>query len=176
MWRTDSLGKILMLGKIEGRRRRGWWRVKWLDGTSHSVDMNLGKLQEIVKDRCQGTFNFKGSNMFSSFVCRFSRTLCSLSVPGKQEWAELHTVLSTKIMTKGTCLGSLQWLPSVTLFSDLVLKKTIRFVTTGEISFFLMAEQSFYWRYINTRFCKWSTVVSLETWVPCVPLLIDSSP
>ena len=140
MWRTDSLEKILMLGKIEGRRQRGWWRMKWLDGITHSIDMNLGKLREIVKDRCQGTFNFKGSNMFSSFVCHFSKTLCSLSVPGKQEWAELHAVLSTKIMTKGTCLGSLQWLPSVTFFSDLVLKKTLHFVTTGEISFFLMAE------------------------------------
>ena len=65
--------------------------MKWLDGTSHSVDMNLGKLQEIVKDRCQGTFNFKGSNMFSSFVCRFSRTLCSLSVSGVQKGVELHS-------------------------------------------------------------------------------------
>ena len=65
---------------------------------------------------CQGTFNFKGSSMFSSFVRCFSRTLCSLSVPGKQEWAELHVVLRTEIMGKGTCLGSLQWLSSVTLY------------------------------------------------------------
>ena len=54
--------------------------------------------------------------MFSSFVCHFSRTLCSLSVPGKQDQEELHAVLSTEIMTKGTCLGSLQWLSSVTLY------------------------------------------------------------
>ena len=65
---------------------------------------------------CQGTFNFKGSSVFSSFVCHFSRTLCSLSVPGKQEWAELHAVLRTEIMGKGTCLDSLQWLSSVTLY------------------------------------------------------------
>ena len=65
---------------------------------------------------CQGSFNFKGSNMFSSFVCRFSRTLCSLSVPRKQEWAELHAVLRTEIMGKDTCLDSLQWLSSVTLY------------------------------------------------------------
>ena len=54
--------------------------------------------------------------MFSSFVCRFSRTLCSLSVPGKQEWAELHAVLRTEIMGKSTCLDSLQWLFSVTFY------------------------------------------------------------
>ena len=70
---------------------------------------------------CQGMFNFKGSSMlFSSFVCCFSRTLCSLSVPGKQEQTELHAVLRTEIMGKSTCLDSLQWLLSVTPFSDLL--------------------------------------------------------
>ena len=58
----------------------------------------------------------------SSFVCCFSRTLYSLSVPGKQEWAELHAVLRTEIMRKRTCLDSLQWLPSTAPFSDLFLK------------------------------------------------------
>ena len=51
MWRTSSLEKTLMLGKIEGRRRRGWQRKRWLDGINDSVDMNLSKLWEIVKDR-----------------------------------------------------------------------------------------------------------------------------
>ena len=50
MQRSNSLEKTLMLGKIEGRRRKGWWKIRWLNGIIDSMDMSLSNLQEIVKD------------------------------------------------------------------------------------------------------------------------------
>ena len=64
MWRTNSLEKTLMLGKIEGKRRRGWQRMRWLDSISDSMDMSLGRLQEIVRTGEPGLLQFIGSQRF----------------------------------------------------------------------------------------------------------------
>ena len=72
MWRVDSLEKTLMLGRIGGRRRRGWQRMRWLDDITDSMDMSLGKLRSWWWTRRPGVLQFMGSQRVRHSLVQFS--------------------------------------------------------------------------------------------------------
>ena len=88
MQRADSLEKTMMLGKIEGKRRREWQRMRWLDSIMNSVDMNLSKLWETVKDR--GDWHAAVHGVSKSQIGLSNGTTAKIHIQSKSILRELH--------------------------------------------------------------------------------------
>ena len=97
MWRADSLEKTLMLGKIEGGKKRGWQRMKWLDDITNLMDMSLSKLQELMMDR-------EGLVSYSPWGRRELDMTEQLNCPSTQGWLSTTCLVLLKLLIVGVPL------------------------------------------------------------------------